>query len=141
MILGTNKSKFPSGNALFINLNEKKVLIDTNPGEQRISNSLKTQFGLSISDITDIILTHTHLDHALGLASIFEQSNATIYAHPDSLQRCEKKARVGLYAGIQKDQIHHFEAFGNSLGFQDRSYPSNKKFPLHDNETILYDEG
>jgi glyoxylase-like metal-dependent hydrolase (beta-lactamase superfamily II) len=140
MILGKNNSKFPSGNALFINLNEKKILIDTNPGEERISRFLKAQFRLSISNITDIILTHTHLDHALGLAPIFEQSNAKIYAHPDTLQRCEKKARVGLYAGIQKDQIHHFEAFGSSLGFRDRSYPSNRKFPLHGNEKILYDE-
>ncbi len=140
MILGEDKSKFPSGNALFINLNEEKILIDTNPGISRISRFLRAEFDLSVSDITDIILSHTHLDHGRGLAAIFEQSNAKIHAHPDTLKRCEKKARVGLYAGIQKDQIHHFEAFGSSLGFQDRSYPSNRKVLLHDNDTIIYDE-
>ncbi|TXT58440.1 MAG: hypothetical protein BAJALOKI1v1_1650001 [Promethearchaeota archaeon] len=140
MILGEDKSKFPSGNALFINLKENKILIDTNPSEKRINSFLKNELNLSSADITDVILSHTHLDHGRGLAAIFEKSNAMIHAHPDTLKRCEKKARIGLYAGIQKEQIHHFEAFGSSIGFKDRSYPYNRKHPLKSNQTIQLGE-
>lgn len=140
LILGPDKSKFPSGNALFINRSHKKILIDTNPGELRISKFLRVQLGYSPADITDIILSHTHLDHARALAPLFEQSNANIYAHPDTLKRCEKKAYIGLYAGIQKDQIHHFENFGKSLGFQDRSYSSEKKIAMRDGQRLEFED-
>jgi glyoxylase-like metal-dependent hydrolase (beta-lactamase superfamily II) len=138
MILGPDKSKFPSGNALFLNLKRNKILIDTNPGAERISKFLRSQFDLSLSDITDIILSHAHLDHARGLAAIFERSDSNVYGHPDTLKRCEKKSRVGLYAGIPKKDISHFKAFGKSLGFMDRKYPSSKKFALEEGQEIEF---
>ncbi|TFF98003.1 MAG: MBL fold metallo-hydrolase [Promethearchaeota archaeon] len=138
MILGEDKSKFPSGNALFINTEDKKVLIDTNPGEKIISTFLESQFNISLSDITDIILSHAHLDHARGLATVFEASGGSIFGHSDTLKRCEKRVRIGLYAGIPLKEIHHFEAFGESLGFKDRSYPSSKKVALEDKQKIEF---
>jgi len=139
MILGEDRSKFPSGNALFIHNNDKKLLIDTNPGAELISDFVESQLNFELSDITDIILSHAHLDHARGLATIFEQSNAKIYGHPDTLKRCEKKARVGLYAGIPKDDIAHFKAFGSSLGFKDRNYPQSHKIAITDGQKVEFD--
>lgn len=138
MILGENNSKFPSGNALLINDQDKRILIDTNPGSKRISEFLKSQLELSLRDITHIFLSHAHLDHARGLADIYEHSNAQICGHSDTLQRCEKKTRIGLYAGIPMEDIHHFEAFGNSLGFEDRLYPSSNKNTIKDKETVKF---
>lgn len=140
MILGEENSKFPFGNALFINDSDKKILFDTNPGIERISKFLKSQFELSLKDITHIFLSHTHLDHTRGLATIFEHSDGQIYGHSDTLERCEKRERIGLYAGIQKEDLPHFEAFGSSLGFKDRSYPSSNKNTIKDKDTVEFDD-
>ena len=140
MILGKDKSKFPSGNALFIDCKDKKILIDTNPGAERIAEFLESELEIQLSDITDIILSHAHLDHARGLSSIFEQSNAKIYGHPDTLERCEKKVRVELYAEIPKQDISHFEAFGSSLDFKDRNYPHSHKIDLTDGQKLVFND-
>lgn len=139
MIHGLDESRFPSGNALFLKLKSRNILIDTNPGEEKINEFLRAEFSFGTREITDIILSHAHLDHGRGLARIYEKSGATIHGHPDTLKRCEKKARVGLYAGIPKRKISHFEAFGNSLGFQDRHYPSSSKNEIFDGQELKFD--
>lgn len=139
MIMGVDKSRFPSGNALFLKIKSYNVLIDTNPGDQLVSEFLKSEFNLKIEDITDIVLSHAHLDHSRGLSSIFNQSNAQIHAHSDTLKRCEKKARVGLYAGIPKEKITHFENFGASLGFEDQEYPNKLTHSIENEERLEFE--
>ncbi len=140
LILGENKSRFPSGNALFIEENSHKILLDTNPGEQIISNFLKARLDLETGDITDIFLSHAHLDHSRGLADIFEKSDAKIHAHADTLKRSVKKARIGLYAGIPKEKIANFVGFGESLGFKNKNYPNSRLNPIKDGEIIEFGE-
>ena len=123
VIHGQDHSRFPSGNAVFINSENKFVLIDTNPGYDRIDRAITEITGKSSEILTDIVLSHTHLDHGRGLADIFERSESMIHALPDTLDRCESKARIGLWAGISKENLDCFKRFGEGLGFRDEILP------------------
>jgi glyoxylase-like metal-dependent hydrolase (beta-lactamase superfamily II) len=76
--------------SLLIRGNGKNILVDTGPG-RKLSEKMKKQYGiddfstdanealskygLSCDDITDIIITHLHFDHAGG-STIIENGNA-----------------------------------------------------------------
>ena len=136
LITGPDKSRFPSGNSLLIMDGGENLLIDTNPGGEELEKVLGSIVPRGIGGITGIILSHTHLDHGRGLAPVFEACNADIYAHPDTLKRCERRARVGMGAGIPKNGITHFEAFGTSIGYRDKNYPADKKKPVFHGEEL-----
>jgi glyoxylase-like metal-dependent hydrolase (beta-lactamase superfamily II) len=57
------------------------VLVETGPGSTipALKEGLKT-LGLDVSDITDVLLTHIHLDHA-GAAGWLAQQGARIHVH------------------------------------------------------------
>ena len=139
IIHGYENSRFPSGNALLIRTMQHVILVDTNPGFTLIDSAINDILGISCKKITDIILSHTHLDHARGLADLFEISHAKIHAHPDTLKRCERMTRVGLYAGIPKYDVHYFEEFGKSIGFRDCNYPLDCQHPIFDGEILQFD--
>lgn len=59
---------------------DRIILID--PGDYASFHTLETEFenrNIALEDVTDILLTHLHLDHAYA-TKIFP--NATIYIHP-----------------------------------------------------------
>ncbi len=131
VIHGQDHSRFPSGNAVFINSENKFVLIDTNPGYDRIDRAITEITGKSSEILTDIVLSHTHLDHGRGLADIFERSESMIHALPDTLDRCESKARIGLWAGISKENLDCFKRFGEGLGFRIDLTPLRISMPFN----------
>jgi glyoxylase-like metal-dependent hydrolase (beta-lactamase superfamily II) len=58
------------------------VLIESGPGSTRASlEAGLAQEGLSARDVTHVLLTHIHLDHA-GAAGWLAQQGALIYVHP-----------------------------------------------------------
>ncbi len=134
LLPGPDQARFPSGNSLVIVDGDLLGILDTNPGYQALASGIGTITDKQLCDVTDILLTHTHLDHGRGLAAVFEDSKAKIHAHPDTLSRCERAARVGLYAGIPPEGIHHFQSFGSEIGFIDRDYPNSSKIGINDGE-------
>jgi glyoxylase-like metal-dependent hydrolase (beta-lactamase superfamily II) len=58
------------------------VLIESGPGstQEALQQALAAN-GLSVGDITHVLLTHIHLDHA-GAAGWFARQGAEIYVHP-----------------------------------------------------------
>ena len=58
------------------------VLVESGPGStlHALENALNEQ-GLQLSDVTHVLLTHIHLDHA-GAAGKLAQNGATICVHP-----------------------------------------------------------
>lgn len=139
MITGDNKSKFPSGTAVFIQTQHHRVLVDTNPGYSLIEQFLQNVKNLHVEDITDIILTHAHLDHVKGLGQVFEKAQTNLWGLPDTLQRCEDSRRIGMYAGIPPEEIQHFVNFGQAEGFITRSYPAGLKKPIPPGHPIVFD--
>jgi glyoxylase-like metal-dependent hydrolase (beta-lactamase superfamily II) len=65
-----------------ISTEDKKVLIDTGTGMH--SESLQRdldRLGTSFKDITDIVLTHSHIDHIGGVMAVLKESDPTIHLH------------------------------------------------------------
>jgi glyoxylase-like metal-dependent hydrolase (beta-lactamase superfamily II) len=106
------------------------VLVDCGAGStlEELSNGLK-RFGLTPNDITDVLLTHIHLDHA-GAAGWFARQGAHIYVHnigaphmidPEKLLRSAER--------IYGDNM--FPLWGEFL-----SVPENKLTELDDKDEI-----
>ena len=75
-------------NVYLIQLNDGYLLIDTGYGEQ--FNSFIRQLGkkqIDISEISYVLLTHAHDDHAGFLNEILEKSDAKVILHQDAVER------------------------------------------------------
>jgi len=61
-------------NITFLDCGDKQVLIDTGTGVNaaQLEKSLVT-LGSSMESITDVILTHSHIDHIGGVAILLEE--------------------------------------------------------------------
>jgi glyoxylase-like metal-dependent hydrolase (beta-lactamase superfamily II) len=59
------------------------ALVESGPGStiEAVRDGLRAH-GCSISDVTDVFLTHIHLDHA-GAAGWFARQGARVYVHPN----------------------------------------------------------
>jgi glyoxylase-like metal-dependent hydrolase (beta-lactamase superfamily II) len=69
-------------NIIFFDDDEDQVLVDTGTGMfiDRLEKSLK-DVGSSLEEITDVVLTHSHIDHIGGLIGILENSTPKIHLH------------------------------------------------------------
>lgn len=69
-------------NITFIRSGEHHILVDTGTGfyTSNLDKSLGS-IGSSLSSITDIILTHSHIDHIGGVIPILEVCSPKIYLH------------------------------------------------------------
>jgi hydroxyacylglutathione hydrolase len=69
-------------NITFIKSNNHHILVDTGTGLYASSLDKKlSSLGSSLSEITDIILTHCHIDHIGGVIPILEVSTPKLYLH------------------------------------------------------------
>lgn len=68
-----------SGNCIYVGNDNTHILIDAGVSRKRIVDGLKTA-GLSISDITAILVTHEHSDHIKGLGVLSRKDEIPIYS-------------------------------------------------------------
>ncbi len=71
-------------NIIYIDGGEKQVLVDTGTGlySSNVDKSLQ-QLGSSLEAITDVILTHSHIDHIGGVIPIIESGSPKIHLHKE----------------------------------------------------------
>ncbi len=69
-------------NITFIKSGDHEILIDTGTGlyTSNLDKDLQTQ-GSSIQSITDVVLTHCHIDHIGGVIPILEVGSPKLYLH------------------------------------------------------------
>jgi glyoxylase-like metal-dependent hydrolase (beta-lactamase superfamily II) len=82
------------------------VLVECGPGSTQttLQASLQTH-GLNVSEITDVLLTHIHLDHA-GAAGWLAQQGARIHVHPVGAPHLINPEKLLISAGrIYGDQM------------------------------------
>ncbi|MFW9918363.1 MAG: MBL fold metallo-hydrolase [Candidatus Thorarchaeota archaeon] len=61
---------------------ERKALVDTGTGVYHsYLESALSKLGIDISSITDILLTHSHVDHIGGVSNIIRHASPTIHLH------------------------------------------------------------
>lgn len=75
-------------NITYIDGGEHHVLVDTGTGLEsaRLDQDLK-KLGSSSSEITDIVLTHSHIDHIGGVIPLLSSGSPKIYLHKEEGER------------------------------------------------------
>lgn len=73
-----------AGNCSFINIADKKILVDVGYSAKKITEKL-TSINEKIEDIDAIFITHDHLDHMKSMGIISRKYNIPIYIHKKSL--------------------------------------------------------
>ncbi|MBO4854030.1 MAG: MBL fold metallo-hydrolase [Oscillospiraceae bacterium] len=67
------------GNCLLLSAGNTHLLLDCGISCRRICGDLR-QLGLSLRDISAVLITHTHSDHIQGLETLCKQSEFPLYA-------------------------------------------------------------
>ncbi|MHA2080897.1 MAG: MBL fold metallo-hydrolase, partial [Candidatus Thorarchaeota archaeon] len=69
-------------NITYIKSGDHEVLIDTGTGlyASALDKDLETQ-GASLESITDVVLTHCHIDHIGGVIPLLERGSPKLYLH------------------------------------------------------------
>lgn len=73
-----------SGNAIFIDAAGAKVLIDVGLPAETVARELAAM-AVSLSELTAILLTHEHDDHAKGAAALARLAGAPVYANEGTI--------------------------------------------------------
>lgn len=68
-----------SGNALVLRTEGTHLLLDAGISCRRISTALR-ELALELSDLTAILITHTHADHIAGLQTLLKRWDGALYA-------------------------------------------------------------
>ncbi|MGQ4910897.1 MAG: MBL fold metallo-hydrolase [Candidatus Thorarchaeota archaeon] len=75
----------------FIRSGDSHVLVDTGTGLQAAHlDKALNQLGSSLDAITDVVLTHSHIDHIGGVIPLLESGDPTIYLHRAEAERINK---------------------------------------------------
>lgn len=69
-----------SGNSLFVQSNNTKILIDCGQSAKKIENAL-TDINADISEIDAILVTHEHSDHIQSLGTISKKYDIPVFAN------------------------------------------------------------
>ncbi len=81
-----------TGNSLFVQGNETKILVDAGVSAKKITESLET-LNVNIEEINAILVTHEHLDHIRSIGTIWKKYNIPIYA------------TLGTWNGIENEKL------------------------------------
>lgn len=73
-----------SGQSLLIQYNNNNYLFDTGEFEYALTNNL-SQFGTDYDQIKDIIVSHAHFDHTVGLLNVVEKLQSQRIIIPERL--------------------------------------------------------
>ena len=69
-----------TGNSLFIESNNTKILVDSGVSLKKLTSALSSN-DISISDIDAVIVTHEHSDHVQSLGMLSSKYNIPVYAN------------------------------------------------------------
>lgn len=96
------------GLSIYIEYNDKKILLDTGASELFLENSDK--IGISIKDVDYAVLSHAHYDHSNGMKAFFDINNkADFYLRKDVNENCYKKKRIfHKYIGLPRHILHDY---------------------------------
>ncbi len=101
-----------SGNAVFVKMNEIRLLVDAGVSAKALTEGL-TQVGESPENLDAILITHDHSDHIRGLDVFIRKYGIPTYATSavwQGIRRAEKKAHVPeLDHVIQGDQLFQID--------------------------------
>lgn len=98
-----------SGNSLFVESDNTKLLIDCGTSAKKIETALDS-INVDISEIDAILVTHEHTDHIQGLGTVSKKYNIPVFANGETWNSMQ----------AQKDKISskNQKIFENDIEFQ-----------------------
>ena len=97
-----------SGNSLFVQTDNTKILVDAGESAKKIETALNS-IDVNINDIDAVIVTHEHSDHIKGLSTISKKFDIPIYANKETWdampQVAEKTKNQNLFNVNKKFEI------------------------------------
>ncbi len=72
-----------SGNSLFVETPNTKILIDAGESAKKIETALNNM-NISVEDIDAILVTHEHSDHVKGLGTLSKKFQLPVYANQET---------------------------------------------------------
>ena len=83
-----------SGNSLFVQTNNTKILIDCGESAKKIVSAL-SEINIDITEINAILITHEHIDHVKSLGTLSKKYNIPIYTNIETLNAMpEQKNKI-----------------------------------------------
>ena len=79
-----------SGNSLFVETKNTKILIDAGVSSKKIENALQ-DIGVEPSNLDGILVTHEHTDHVQGLGTFSKKFNIPVFANQETLDAMPKQ--------------------------------------------------
>ena len=73
------------GNAIFVEMDGARVLIDAGIGVRRVGRALSS-LSASLDSLDAIFITHEHSDHVAGLRTLLRHTDAPVYTRPGTLR-------------------------------------------------------
>jgi len=107
-----------TGNCLFVQSNETRILIDAGVSQKKIETALAS-FNVSFENINAILVTHEHSDHIKNIGSISKKYNIPIYCNLETLNAMPS----------QEEKI---------TDENKKIFTPNKKFSIHDLEILPF---
>lgn len=68
-----------SGNALYIEHRETRILLDAGISGKQIRMRLNAACNRDLTDLTAVLVTHEHDDHIKGLAQVYKHASSMVY--------------------------------------------------------------
>ena len=105
-----------SGNSLFVQSNNTKILIDCGTSAKKVVTALES-LEIDITDIDGILVTHEHSDHVQGLGTISKKYDIPVFANfetwnamPTQKEKIEDKNR-NYFLNDTEFQIGNLQIF------------------------------
>lgn len=73
------------GNAIFVEMDGARVLVDAGVGIRRVARELET-LSVTTDSLDAIFITHEHIDHVKGLAPLLKRTDAPVYTRPGTIR-------------------------------------------------------
>jgi len=98
-----------SGNSLFVESDNTKILIDCGTSAKKIESALNS-INIDITDIDAILVTHEHSDHIQGLGTVSKKHNIPVFANHETWNAMQNQK--------SKIDLNNQKLFENDIEFQ-----------------------
>ena len=128
-----------SGNSLFVQTNNTKLLIDAGVSSKKIEKALN-EINIDPSSLDGILITHEHSDHVQGLGTFSKKFDIPVFVNQETLDAMPKQRDKISEKNIKKFKVAEKFSIGD-LDINSFSIPHDAANPcgftlLNDNKKI-----
>ena len=92
-----------SGNSLFVQTANSKILIDCGVSSKKVEEALNS-IEVAPSSIDAVLVTHEHIDHVKGLATFSSKFNIPVFSTAETFENMEK-----ITSKISENNLNYFK--------------------------------